>query len=573
MLEYYLDILLNDPRKLIYDKLDIVKEAFIEFYGEKYKTEIEEKFDDMTLVTAVSPEQRNLFLFGAKREFTIIKQSSFLEKIGCEDSFQNRKKYFGYGYPGFSDVGELVKDFKEIEKNISFSTKVFLKDNFGYDIDYSKGYFPNDFSEIIKLIPLYEEIINDYDKFASSLLPIEEKINKDLKEKETIFSKRYDEISNEASNYIPKEIIDEFNAKNINIKEVLLEKDSEFVFLVNALDSFSDVILENGAALSTSGVRCSRVSFFQKLGFNYGSKYEDYINTDAGEWLNTNKEWIIKLSSMIKDKREEAQSQYCSNLEEFKRNKKIVYREGLIYDDYYDYQLYNTTCVRPSLIKINNEFRIYPYINISGRHFYEGTHKLDKTIIHEMNHFIETKLVKTNSDEAIIHSGFEVFKLELNAEEIENDNENNFEHSYFDKRNTELLSEAFNDAIADRITAILWKKTEKFICPKEDRTLINTLGAYHTIVDFINPIMNEFKDDIIDCRMNGGFEQLKSVFGEENIDNLNDLVHEYYYISNHNRAFGSSEKSLEEMLFCEKRDKIINSMKTAKTNISSKSIS
>ena len=178
-----LDKLIN-KNNILKEKLPLLKEIFISFYGDLYRQKIEDSFNNLTIVSYMMPKSIEMNLNDADKEISRKFQIEFLQAISVEPSDENLKLFFdnvGFKYQilmPIVNIYELLarkeeKELSEYEnKRLFENLSKILKTQITVDnLELAISYFQ-------KIKPKYEEMIEKYQQVFSKYQGLQDEIDR-----------------------------------------------------------------------------------------------------------------------------------------------------------------------------------------------------------------------------------------------------------------------------------------------------------------------------------------------------------------------------------------------------------
>lgn len=535
MNEYILKLI--NANEIIEKKKSKIIEAFITFYGENERERIATAFTNMKIITYCKPEEMELIIKYTEIEKIKEITKELLNKININNiDKETLNEILFENINEFDCISTLDAyiDYLNGDKTRKQDT-INLLNNFYQGIneenlDYLISI--NKFKEIDNIVTLYNEIIEKYKKFILS--------TKDYKK----YLKHCSELKNKLSNKYLKILLSELSDKIT--KEEYLEIEKEYNLVINTphdiLDTEEQNIYLNRNLTSTlieffnekcnkaledendgrlEYIQNGRMLYFKKLGLNLGDDYSSYQNNETAKQLIPSKHLVEVLSKIKEELSLKMLIEYYESLPEYQINRQIINNlELLDKDDGYDIYAYESesTMIVPNIKVIDNKYTIYSLVLI-----YLGNDGgyLDTYIIHELNHVIETSLKSFDGLNYEMTSGWEIFqdKIEQVVSKSLTINE--------PKREYKLFNEIINELITQDIANILFESGTYILKDKNTATILGGTNYEHT--RFIAEEFYEtYKNIIIESRKNGNIQLIYDTVGEQNFNELNELINIYY---------------------------------------------
>lgn len=266
-----------------------------------------------------------------------------------------------------------------------------------------------------------------------------------------------------------------------------------------------------------------RTRYFERIGATIDKKLSDFENAkEFYEYLIQQediKKLILpteiadKMTQLRKKAYEESQKEFIYNSKEFSKNDKLFGDNEDIKKSIYENIEEKRMCVAGN--KINGNF--VPILFFAIREGEFGL--LDYAFLHELGHVIESEKTPEAND---WRSGFE--KQTNNAP-------NNPYNSK--KRKYERFNETIRDMLAIETTGILHKKGIYIFEPKEfvrDAKDHNTSSVCKSL---LTEFLGKYRKDIVDALLHGFTEKLYYKIGEENFEELVDIINKVDYLEDY----------------------------------------
>ena len=575
-----------DSNNYIKKMIPTIIEVFVAYYGEDKRDEITAKFNNALVVSPISSESLSSMILKLKKDITSQLIEEFKKNkhsnLSTNDllgnvfnfDFNVPIKYFSDFYKEYVneynnkniDNDNLEKKFHRTSELISkINPKITLSNFYQYLNDEEILNLVRDSELIDKIYNEYNEFLKDYNSYI--------KYSESLKNLYSIIKKKY-----------RKEfILDNLDLLDDNLKNIINDylndklynyKDREKIDGIfgssyggnGYLDFFSSIAndkLLNGRDFEKKEIKNNRVKYFNTMGINLGSNYDDYVQANISF---PNVERVDKLIN-DKNKYNELASQ------EFIKNTKSYID---IYKEQKDFDAINLNEPKDILFKGNsslansstyvretdNGFKLAPVVTIGIGYDLEGT---DHKIIHEFNHLYELTLNAVMNNKAEYVCGWDI---------VEDDLTNNI--SSDEKREYELFNEIINEKITQEICEKMQEKNLHIFNGQSD-FMYKGLTSYEHTNFIVDSFFNKYKEDIIKSRSNGNMRHIFDVVGEDNFNAMNDLFYvfqdnfngsKYYSLCsaiskiNNNEELSDKDKDLikKYQLIQTKRDKILEKM-------------
>jgi len=518
-------------------------EAFVTYYGESERENIENKFKNMLVIGYSSPKEIMRLIRDDKKQKSDELINSLLNKLNIpEDKKQEVLKiYFDNNELEYQSLHPIYRYYIQcLNKNnyrnketVEFLSKIYPQITMDNIDEFIKS---NSLVEINNFAKEYEEILKQYNEYKKIFKPYE-KYDEKCTEYKRNLEKKYTGLYIDAFKYLFTE--EEYN----KIKETLensrifsiqgINKKTESYLgwasfygkaLIDAFNEESNQILVDGSDWRKESIIKDRIKFFKNLNIDLGDNYEDYKNhKDVEKLFEPLKDLAEKMLKKRQELYDEMMNKYYQSLDEYQKNQKRIEAEELLDKNHgYNANAYenNATFVSTNIKKTENGYIMYPMLcySIEGLREY-----LDARLIHELNHVYESSLQNADETHYCVTCGWEIYDEKLDEPiEYTVSLEKNQE-----KRNYELFNEIVNELISQEITEILFSSNGYIFNDKEDAK-IKGGTSYESTMFIVRDFYNTYKKEIIESRRNGDMSHLFEVVGKENFESLNELFHIFY---------------------------------------------
>lgn len=198
---------------------------------------------------------------------------------------------------------------------------------------------------------------------------------------------------------------------------------------------------------------------------------------------------------------------------------------NLLSDDSFnmDFVKQKMTCVTPNVVK--NENGEFQNINVIHLPILTMLREYrDVLTIHEILHVVELSMKQISENEFHIKTGLDSINMNISDNPFSNEPvEDEYKHHI---RPNEYLSENIHHQLAIKVTDDLH---DKGIYLFDDPKTSNTRGSssYEQLNSVVLPFINTFHSDIIDAMIQPDSNALTNKVGQDNINNLNQVVNDY----------------------------------------------
>ena len=491
-------------RKLMADgdylqsKIPSIIETFVAFYGEDKREDITKKLSSVNFIYFRNNET-------LESNINDVTASIFREAFGV-----GNEVYIGDGAERLYNVIKDENRYKGISTNMLRIIDPQLKNTAELIDNYKMGKYPK-----------LQAFIQKYEELMPTLAPYKKELNDNRKKEEEIKKKYVDEFLPEISYLIPENLRDGKDISS-NLNKVFgnreLVTNSGFAF-----DDRHEELLNNPKISDTykKWIKKDRIKYLNACGIvlNNGineATYEDYLNNP--EALSIIKKARIEFEKLSKRSKELYEKQSLEILEsnaDYQRNKKRIDSFDLENKDIgfgtFEYSS-PISCFIPNFKKEGDTYVLSPIVCINAK-------DNDYTIFHELNHAFEGHIVSVNGDEVEFLSGWDGYMVHIKKDEtlyyekyegISRDFE--FSSEYVNEMNSRLLTELHHILSIEPLL-----HNRKYMPP-----------SYNVVHFLLKDFYFQFKDIIIESRINGNIAYIKNMLGENNFNELNSLLNEFY---------------------------------------------
>ena len=522
---------------------------FVKFYGEEYRELIEDRLGRCVPLFYDTYDSRkkeltnNVILKKIELSFKILKEFGYnvpesdiansnnpfytfsfydrnSESFKFLDLLFGDRKFANFDNLGIRSIsldGNL--DVFKINKNIKFFSKMGIELNIDDYLPFIND--PNN-QETINKINSYINFIKDLDvefkEFENSLNDEYRYINKCEKSKSDLSEKYLLEFLGSIDKYLvatDKEKINNYKdgkyssfytfKNDLDILKIVGDSLSSSPILESFTLDSDKVLSDREASLfAKDNIISNRVKYF-KLQEVYDGTL-NFINSDTAKKNRIPLDFVTDVLNK-KDKYYKSYNEtFIIETSSYKKDKDLIdsfnfiNNSGVNTDVYLndiimitptvdkDLNLYNILCYSPSLCPTNFK---------------------DVFLIHELNHIVESSLLDYKDGNLYSKCGFEYI----------NNND--------DERNFEQLSEAFNQIIAILITEYMHNDDVYLLDDSTTSKLYGGSSYEHQLFLLVN-FWKEFRDLIIKSRIENDLSSLLDVIGEDNFNELNNIINEHH---------------------------------------------
>ena len=622
MLEFYLKLINHE--RTFNEALPKIIEAFVSYYGEENRDEIEKKFSETAYVTFLSDDKLRTLLIQIKNEISKYLLLDLEHELDI--SYEERKALFEnnetsiefnslFGIEKIKRYIELEKLGKEgriqakIEEGVSFLQRINPNINMDNYLDFINSEGFKEFEQTNKYI--FDRISEYFDgeetyeyrttkknalEVVNQMYPLvpenslnnfimNEKFEKiievyESKKKEfDLFVKKLEKMEQrlidkkDENDKLYSKLLEELYEKYADYVDPSMytrEKNASFDKLFDyyfksdgifAFTSESNELLESDAAQwRKDSIKDDRIRFFNRLGYDYGNDYSLYEECFK---LLPPQEIIDSMKSDFEKGKEKIEIQLLCDNEYQDHLKELRDLQLVCGANYYSASLLKNTqaCVCPDYRVVDGKEQIYPMLFVSMSALDEY---MDDVIIHEFNHRYELSLESVDKNKITFLCGWD-YLVQDSEEEIDNSLEEDNT-----KRGYELFNEIINELIAQEITELM-HKNNVYLFNSDSFGKVRGGTSYELMRPIVEEFFVTYKEAILESRKNGNIEAIFNVVGRENFDKLNDLLAKYNSKFSNIFKLGETRKKMRSGIVDEdtrelseieiERDQILDEMK------------
>ena len=430
----------------------------------------------------------------------------------------------------YLDKSNVDRDYKNAFEN---ALPLLRKIDPKISIDKLRDFFKDD--RVKHLIVMYEEAIKQYELFLEEEKEIISREKRNEKLEQVLKDKYYLLYLKDNIDLIPenerKPIYDYLDGKtnclfaNSYINNILGFSLTSTSLLEYFDEEYDDVIKEGKQEWRINTIKENRIKYFKTLGIDLGDSYDVYETNQEclAKWPS--KKLIQRVIDSKNTYHNKFNNEYFEGINEFKNVRERIEAQDLLdKNDWFNAKLLtdSSTFVSPNIRMTDEGYDIYSLLVINFDNL--DTDVLDHHIVHELNHLFEVALTKVNGKKYETIVGWD-----YGTGEIEQEREKEVDTINIDreKRDYELFNEIINELIAQEICELMHNdNVTVFDVPGESRYKRTT--SYEDYLVLVQDFYHEFKDKIIESRKNGNFDAIFNEIGEENFNELNNLI-KYFY--------------------------------------------
>lgn len=544
-------------------KLDDIIECFVEFYGEKHREKIthnlkntEYFFLPKNKLNPLQPEFERYFSTETKKVYKelyerispngrkmpeIIGSSvkiSDLQTIKAklqdyspeEDKRSwNRTQYDANAllqYMGLQKTAEDLAREKAERENIPTDSEEFMEIMHAYRRDGDEK-TPEELHEyflvsenrdrVCEFIEMCEEKFVElgYDKIIDDLNKQQETVYEQIKEVDNVINASNREAGERIHDFVASKINETLEKQGLETKK---STDWDMIKYAKIYEGLLNTDLTQDTKWLGDYKKEKFVKFFQELGFNYGDKFEDYLDSPEIQQTLINEKIYAEYNKLILDIQNDVAlknpilSEYLSKIE--KRG--TVNAKDLFYGlaNYMNGFSSGAAYVSPSFTRTGEmqKFLVCEW----GLNDHDSKEHLDCNLVHELGHIATASSFVANKD-VYWKAGFDFAKdFSQSDENINQENE--------DERRYEALNEIINDYFTLDIYKVI---REKGIILNLGHQELKTRSTYQDGFRLMEGFIESHKQEIKDSLMSDNPMAFAEIIGKENYDLLADACTEY----------------------------------------------
>ena len=475
----------------------------------------------------------------------------------------------------YTDLVNADDDFK---KTYEKCAGIIHKINPNITVDNCEKYL----DELSNLYSLSSTMLEKYNTLVEPLVPFEKEYEEHKAKSSVLTEKYFRKLVENNLDCIPDNELDKVkDYLEGKIDRFELSEYIRFIFKssilsdISCFNSESESLLDNPDVQEwrKDSIKNDRIRLYNILGINLGEVYEDYLKDGRVQEITSRH---IKLADKIEEEyakyKNEQNVELFSYYDRYKTMREEVDGLGLL--DKNDglnqsiFTLSTNTFVAPNVIMRNDETKLHPLITIGADSYTSGF--LDHSICHELNHLYELVLLDINENGFSYNCGWDRGSSKYDTEVLINTIDEPKE-----KRPYELFNEIINELISQDISKIMADK-KVFVFDDPENSKYKGYTSYEETRFLVTAFFEEFKNEIIKSRRDGDYQILFDKVGQNNFEELNNLVVDFVrkvngfkFFSMINALKNGIDNELTRFYHStvEKRDIIINNMRNYKRTI------
>lgn len=525
----------------------ILREVFLEYYDDEYTDIINNAFNNFSFVGYLTPVDISNIVYYLCNEIGGKLEDEFLEvtNLNTIPDIKFNAFYYSFKEKEKCPFYKILQRKDNYERDLRYIFKIDSKDpNYEEKIKEACHVIDSTKDVFFQYQEIFEEQIKPYQKYisyANNLDRLEEDskpqyINYFIKTIFSLLSKSDKEFYLANQDKFASEETAAIYFRQMQCFHNYISRFSENInFKFEGYISYFSKENEDKMSNPEEGIYIKkyRIKYFNNLGIDLGKNYEDYVNNPEVRRLWPNQELIETIEKARAETYELTIKDFFLTMPMYQENKDTLENTGFTTknEKAFQFETYvkNQWHISPNYIMKENQdvtneddcFTLHPIIVFSAS---ADNGDFDKNIIHELNHLVEERIkniIKTIVENTInfgvsAETGFNCKSDEEYIEELE-------------KTKYELFNETINDIIADEITKLMHDKgIFLFTDPNYQNKKEETFSVYNYSKPLIQGFFNEFRKIIIHTLMTGDKLSLYKIIDEENFDELNDLINEFY---------------------------------------------
>ena len=489
-----------ESSEIITSKLDQIIEAFVSFYGESHRSEIETRLRNTQILKFSS-------VFTLSENIRKVKESILKELYDISED-----KYLGFGIDTLMKFLIKKDDFAFGYMSKDIKTTLFGDDAISADEafeNFKNGKYPK-----------LNEFLMKYEGIKPMLAPYEKIVEEENLKANEIRKKYYRLLIDKFKDLIPQEEMEYYQKYNFPGKIMQGYFDLSLFNNGHCFDDEHERVLnaETTPKYKKDNIINDRLRYLAKFGYIYTSYDECLKDEKCVSFIKESREICQKIS-LRKDELYRLQTiEIIESTEDYIRCRQEINKKNYINKNDslgpFVYESFGVSCCEANYTFNGEELVLSPLILINA-----GASDFDCTIIHELNHALEYYTINLDNKHSDNYCGWDYDSIYFKQQQ---------EHEQLIysgiSRKYELLNEYVNDRIAQEITDVMHDKGSYIL----DNKRSNNTSSYMGVRFLVEKFYQEFKDVIIASRTNGNINYLFERIGKENFEAMNDLVNAFY---------------------------------------------
>ena len=525
-----------------------VAHAFTHVYGEKYRDIIQDRIERTLILNYNDIEglkhyiNRLLIIKSYQLGISFLKQIGYdvtkyeekrpIELIDDKELFVLLRPYLGNIYDCFDDP-EYVRikalnsnEYGFVELlNEMYKEKEITKENlheFMRSDDYIKI-----LEKIKEYNKIYDELQKEYKRYEETLKDYKKYIDLERKRKSEIYEDGIKRIIIKIYPYLPSALKEKINnSTQEEIKVILFGVIDDNDFTDGLLLDFFDK--KNISELNSKDIKIYKKNFIKEWQISYLKNFDiglpnrEIIHSTKEEDLDTYLKFLERedvkelipssdvidiIHEICEEEANNCLKEYYTERDDFKKIMKLCNLDSSYEDWLLDFVKNKRICITGEGATINGRYASVMFYTARNLSF--GNMAIN--YIHEMGHICD--------DMANTMSGIEI-------------NDCNIKNPYnSSKRKYEVMNEALNDIFTMEAANFLNSNNIYLFEGKENTNLDYYSDNMGTLTkDILRPLVRLYRDYVIEAKINADKSILTNYIGEENFEELNDIVNKVEYL-------------------------------------------
>lgn len=536
-----MNILDNEIYNVIQENIPYIIDAYAKVYGEKHRALIEERVNKIIYVIyndIDGIEDYIYFLEKCKKRELFI---SFLQKVGVDFSKNQIQSYaeetldkdihdMMYHYIGIYDEENLEvfldsgiyawrandEDEDVIQEKIEFINFLRGENEVPITKDTFQDFCKTDeykqiLDKIEEYIKIYDGIVQEYKDYLQELAPYKKYIEEENKRKNDILNEKRNKIYMQIEETLPDDIRKYLDERYSSIDEKSRKFLGEKLGEKSYIEYFSEEDENKLNSTTTSQndkdlINLFRASYFESIGIEV-SYNKEIFQKQCKEYkkLIPTKDLIKEITMLKEVEYAEAKKEFICNSKDFIENIERFGNNPQNIEAIYSNVKDKKVCITGG----NTAEGFAPILFFTIRKYDGGT--LDHILLHEVGHAIESEDMLGKND---YRSGFEFG--------TGNDVPKN--PYWKEKRKYERLNETIRDMLTMEASKILHEQGIYILEEKELIRDTKNANTHSICKDLLKTFLTKYREEIIGVLLYGDIDTLYSRIGEENFEELVDIV-------------------------------------------------
>lgn len=567
----------------VHDIIPDVTETYTKVFGTEYRDIIEKRLNRVIYVIYQDVDgmasyleflkeckQRELaikFLEEIGIDIDIAKEKSYAEPLD-DDIIKTINKYLGLYYGmipelkdspvGIKAWGDFGKEASDMDaelverqkiKFLNFirgeNASIITKENFQTFCKTDE--YKQILQKIEEYLQIFKQISKEYEDYLQDIAPYQKFVDEESKRRDYLKNNRINILYNQIEGRLTDNIKAFLDEKYSNINEKskaflgieLGEKTYAEYFSEEDEDKLSDISVNES---DKDKIYNYRTKYFKQMGVtidknrddfkNYKEFYEYCIQQEKIKRLILPAELVNAVTSLRKKAYEEFQRDFIYNSQDFIEITKEFGDSPSDKKEIYNIKKEKIICVTGG--SKDEGFMPILFFTVASN----ATGKLDYTFLHEICHAIEMEDFLGKGHRC----GFD-FSIYDTTNIPQPQNPYNSQ-----KRKYEVITETMADIFAIEARQVLHEKGRYIIEPKEIIVKnVNNDNTHSIVKNLLTTFLNKYRQPIVRARILGDMKGLYDIIGEENFEELNDVVNKVDSLDTVNLALKLENKENEDI--------------------------